>query len=315
MTDAQLPGGNQIFLDHIGHFVRDIEAATQALKQCGFLATPFSVQTAPNGPDGAMQPTGTGNVCAMLPGGYLEFLTKTTDTPLAAELEAAIDRWPGVHLAAFAVAQPEATYERLMKAGIDMRPIVHMRRPVETEDGMGEARFTVLRPKPGVMAEGRIQLLTHHTEKEVWQPRWLVHPNGALGLLGILIVTDDLEAAAMRFERLLGLGPKRHSHGIRFSLDRGHLELRSPDAAEPIVGAPPGIPWIASYALQVENLKLTNDFMSKAGMPAKELQNGLIAQFPAALGAGSWIFVEDAADLPWNRELSEATADSGTERA
>ena len=32
------------------------------------------------------------------------------------------------------------------------------------------------------MAEGRIQTLTHHTEDAVWQPRWLAHPNGALGL-------------------------------------------------------------------------------------------------------------------------------------
>ncbi len=304
MSDAQLPVGGQIFLDHIGHFVRDIDSANAALKQCGFLTTPFSVQTAPTGPDGAMQPTGTGNICTMLRSGYLEFLTKTTETPLAAELEAAIDRWPGVHLAAFAVAQPEATYKRLLQAGIDMRPLVHMRRPVETENGKGEARFTVLRPKPGVMAEGRIQLLTHHTEKEVWQPRWLSHPNGVLGLLGTLIVTADLEDAAARLERLLGLTPKRHSYGIRFALDRGYLELLSPDAAEPVVGKPPGIPWIASYALRVENLKLTADFMSKAGIPTNRLRNALIARFPDAIGVGSWIFVEDVADLPWNRVSS-----------
>ncbi len=74
MTERQLPDGDAIFLDHIGHFVRDIKAAEAALQSCGFLPTPFSVQTAPTGPDGAMEPTGTGNVCAMLPAGYLEFL-------------------------------------------------------------------------------------------------------------------------------------------------------------------------------------------------------------------------------------------------
>lgn len=67
MAISQLPEGDQVFLDHIGHFIKDIPAATETLKRCGFLPTPFSVQTAPTGADGAMEPTDTGNVCPMLP--------------------------------------------------------------------------------------------------------------------------------------------------------------------------------------------------------------------------------------------------------
>ncbi len=104
-----------------------------------------------------------------------------------------------------------------------MRPVVHMRRPVETEHGRSEARFTVLRPKPGVMAEGRIQLLTHHTEPEVWQPRWLTQPNGVTGLLSLLVVSDDPAEASGRFAKLLGVAPIR--------ADDGHLASRS-DAAK-----------------------------------------------------------------------------------
>lgn len=305
MTEAQLPSGGQIFLDHIGHFVADINAAAEALERCGFLPTPFSVQTAPAGPEGALQPTGTGNICTMLRAGYLEFLTKTAETPLAAELEAAVARWAGVHLAAFAVAQPEAAYDRLLRASIDMRPVVHMRRPAETEDGMSEARFTVLRPKPGVMPEGRIQLLTHHTEKEVWQPRWLDHPNGVLGLLGVLIVTDDLAAAAIRFQRLLGTDPMQHNNGICFSLDRGHVELRSPDGAEAVTGRPPGLPWIAAYGLKVESLDRVLRYMNEADVQTNRNGKGLITQFPSALGVGYWVFVEDARDLPWNETTNQ----------
>jgi hypothetical protein len=305
MTDAQLPSGGQIFLDHIGHFVPDIDAAAAALERCGFLLTPFSVQTAPTGPEGALQPTGTGNVCTMLRAGYLEFLTKTAETPLAAELEAAFARWAGVHLAAFAVAQPEAAYDRLLRAGIDMRSVVHMRRPVETEGGMSEARFTVLRPKPGVMPEGRIQLLTHHTEKEVWQHRWLDHPNGVLGLLGVLIVTDDLDGAATRFQRLLGVNATKHSHGIRFTLDRGHVELRSPNGAEAVTGRPPGLPWIAAYGLKVESLDRTARHMNEADLQTNRNGKALIAQFPSALGVGYWVFVKDARDLPWNETANQ----------
>ena len=293
----QLPAGGEIFLDHIAHFVPDIRAAREALARCGFLPTPFSVQTAP-GPDGAPQPTGTGNVCAMLREGYLEVLAKTSETPLSAELDAAIARWPGVHLAAFAVSEPEAAYQRLVGSGIAMRPMVHMRRPVEMEHGTGEARFTVLRPQPGIMAEGRIQLLTHHTEAEVWQPRWLDHPNGVTALLGLLIVSDDLPDAAVRFERVLGITPERVG-GIRFALPRGHVHLAESVEATAIVGKPPGLPWIAAYGLRVDDLERAASSMRDAGVATTRADNALIAAFPPALGAGYWVFVEDAAALPW----------------
>ena len=49
-------------------------------------------------------PTGTGNITAMLPRGYVEVLFKTTETPLGQELDSGLERYAGVHLAAFTVA-------------------------------------------------------------------------------------------------------------------------------------------------------------------------------------------------------------------
>ena len=36
--------------------------------------------------------------------GYIEVLFKTADTPLGRELDAGLARYPGIHLAAFAIA-------------------------------------------------------------------------------------------------------------------------------------------------------------------------------------------------------------------
>src|SRR3954470_10078379 len=80
-VDRQLPIGEEIFLDHVGHFVPDPEAASRALVRAGFSPTPQSIQYNPDG-----SPTGTGNVTAMLPRGYAEVLFKTAPTPLAQEL-------------------------------------------------------------------------------------------------------------------------------------------------------------------------------------------------------------------------------------
>src|SRR6185312_3642014 len=97
-ADRQLPVGGEIFLDHVGHFVRDADAAVRALVRAGFAPTPVSVQANPDG-----TPTGTGNITAMFSRGYVEVLFKTADTPLGREFEAALSGHPGVHLAAFSV--------------------------------------------------------------------------------------------------------------------------------------------------------------------------------------------------------------------
>ena len=114
--DRRLPAGDEIFLDHVGHFVRDGEAASRALARCGFAPTPISIQVNPD-PAGGARPTGTGNITAMLSRGYLEILFKTSDTPLSRELDAALGRHAGLHLAAFAVADAAKAHRRLATDG------------------------------------------------------------------------------------------------------------------------------------------------------------------------------------------------------
>src|SRR6476646_5434982 len=107
-ADRQLPLGDEIFLDHVGHFVRNPNAAARAMERFGFAPTPISVQRNPDG-----TPTGTGNVCAMFARGYVECLFKTADTPLGAEFDAAMARYGGIHLAAFAVTDAAKEHRRL----------------------------------------------------------------------------------------------------------------------------------------------------------------------------------------------------------
>ena len=71
-ADRQLPIGDEIFLDHLGHFVRDPDAASKALIRAGFAPTPQSIQVNPDPAGGAPEPTGTGNVTAMFSRGYIE---------------------------------------------------------------------------------------------------------------------------------------------------------------------------------------------------------------------------------------------------
>src|SRR5262245_42204672 len=128
-ADRQLPLGEEIFLDHVGHFVRDPDAASRALARAGFAPTPMSIQVNP-APDGSERLTGTGNVTAMLARGYIEALFKTADTPLGREFETALARHAGVHLTAFAVADAAAAPRRLRGRGVRMQRAGRWTRPV-----------------------------------------------------------------------------------------------------------------------------------------------------------------------------------------
>jgi hypothetical protein len=300
--DRQLPAGDEIFLDHVAHFVRDADAARQALIRCGFAPTPISVQANPD-PSGGMRPTGTGNITAMFERGYAEVLFKTADTPLARELDVMLEQHAGLHLAAFSVADAEAAHRRLASSGFAVRELVRMSRPVETEAGAGTAAFTVARVEPGIMPEGRIQMLTHHTEQAVWQKRWLGHPNSAIGLLDVVIAVADVEEAAQRFARFTGRDATPTSGGAVLQLDRGGVYLVNYDRITerlPEV-AMTQLPFIAGYALRVRSLAVAETVIDRADLEWHAFEDGIAAAFPVELGQGAWFFVERAAGLPWRR--------------
>ena len=300
--DRQLPAGDEIFLDHVAHFVRDRDAAQRALIRCGFLPTPASIQVSPD-PAAGTRPTGTGNITAMFERGYAEVLFKTSDTPLAREFDAMLEQRAGLHLAAFAVADAEVAHRRLAASGFAVRDLVRMSRPVDTETGPGTAAFTIARVEAGVMPEGRIQILTHHTEQAVWQKRWLDHPNSAIGLIDAVIAVADVEEAAQRFARFTGRTARRTSGGAVLQLDRGGVYLVNYDRITerlPEV-AIAKLPFMAGYAVRVHSLATVEMAVDRADLEWHAFEDGIAAAFPVELGEGAWFFVEHADGLPWRR--------------
>jgi hypothetical protein len=292
--DRQLPRAEEIFLDHVGHFVVDAEAATRALARAGFAPTPISVQVNPDPDGGAPRLTGTSNVTAMFARGYIEVLFKTSDTPLAREFDAGLARHPGVHIVAFGVADAAAAHRRLAESGFRVRPLVEMQRAVDAGGQPVTAAFTIARVEMGEMPEGRIQILTHRTEPLIWQPRWLSHPNGARALTRILVAVADVAEAVRRFGRFTGRVPVPTPFGQAIELDRGCVDLLAADQfAYLLPELPiPSLPFVGAYGIKVESLTLTADLLTRAGLLVRQRDRDLIATFPAELGHGAWLFTE-----------------------
>ena len=253
MLPNQVPSVGENLLDHIAHWVPDLGAASGTLESLGFILTPWSEQHASSRPGAPIAPVGSANRCIMLRSGYLEILAPLSLTPIGRELQAGIDRYVGVHLLAFGSSDTKAEQARLEARGFPQRPVVALRREVETEKGAtATLRFTVGRAELGSMAEGRVQFLTHHTPEHLWQTRWLGHPNTAEELAEVWIVVADLDEAAERYAAYLDLPAQPVETGAAtISLSRGRVSLFTAEAfRKRLPGAEvPTLPFIAGYGL------------------------------------------------------------------
>jgi hypothetical protein len=196
-----------------------------------------------------------------------------------------------------------AQHQRLASHGFRVRPLVKMQRPVATETGDDVASFTIARVEPDVMPEGRIQMLTHHTESAVWQARWLSHPNGALALLDVVIALADVDEASERYAHFTGRAVTPRPSGGYLRLDRGGVLLLDRRALSELLPdvASPDVPFMVAYAIKVRSLAAVEEIAERADLDWHVFDGGIIATFPAELGEGAWFFVEDAAALPWRK--------------
>jgi hypothetical protein len=150
------------------------------------------------------------------------------------------------------------------------------------------------------MPEGRIQALTHRSEHTVWQQRWISHANGARGLIDVVIVEADLQEAIGRFRRFFSREARVNAFGPAFHLDRGRVQLVDTAAASKLLPELriPGLPFIAAYGIATSLLRTTG-YLRAGHIPFDWSGDRVIARFPDALGVGCWVFVENAAALPW----------------
>lgn len=189
-------------LDHIGVCTRDGPTLWAQWERLGFALTPIARQSAPRRPGGPAEPLATGNRCAMLRRGYLELLAILDPALPDNGLGRFLDRYTGMHILALATKDAGANLPRLRRAGLDIRDVAMLERPVDNPEGP-RARFARV-PLPDA-PEGRVQLIEHLTPELLWQERWLDHPNNAVALAESILVAERPAESAARLSRLAGM--------------------------------------------------------------------------------------------------------------
>jgi len=271
VAERQRPQPGELYLDHVSHFVADLDAAARVCESLGLRVTATSVQQTPEGPVGAS------NRCLMLEAGYIELLAPTHDTPAASRMRALMRRYGGVHLVCFGTPEAEGEHRRLAAHGYEPQPLVDLSRAVEG----GTARFKVVRPAPEKMPEGRIQFVEQMTPEQLWREAEV----NALELAEVFVVADEPVETAARWARFAALLPRRERHGVQLETARGRITIATREELVKLLGDAPAAPAIGGYAMRVRQPKELVARCKKAGLAVQRAGRRHAVRLPPELGA------------------------------
>lgn len=299
MTAAlRFPKGDEIFLDHVGIFVPEFEASAAALERLGFLLTPLAVHESALTPGAPLTRLGTANRCAMLREGYIEMLGPLGDTPMAQHVRRRLARYPGLHLIAFSACDPERWHALLTARGLRPDPVARIQRPVPTPVGPQLVRGSIVRPPVDSWPEARVQTVFHETPEIMWPAAYLGHANGAEAVTSLLIVVEDVAAAADRFAALTDREAVVEGRRRRVILDRGSLLLVEVSEASILLPGliVPTLPFCAAIAIRSDTGASAAHF-ERRKVPYTKTPDGL--RIEARHGLGATFVFHDGASV-WN---------------
>jgi hypothetical protein len=227
-------------IDHTLVGVEDLDQAAMAWTRLGLTLSPR----------GRHIGWGTANYCVMFERDYIELLGILDPKQFVNGLDRFLaGQGEGLLGFAYATADAAATRASLAAAGLDPSDVKDLARQLELPEGTALPRFKLVF-LPRATAPGVSSFVTEHLTPELLRrPEWLAHANGAVGLKGLTIATDDPVALVPAYERMFGphavnrtddivtLHAGRHTilFANRWDLEALHPELELPDGdlAEP----------------------------------------------------------------------------------
>lgn len=256
-------------LDHVIILVRDLGLAEAGLERLGFRITPRGTHSAD---------MGTANATAVFRDGtYVELMTVLNETPLNRSLAAIQRERQGLTGIAMKTADAHAAATEFEAAGVGDGPAAALSRPVELEDGLRDAAFTIARIDAAKTPGAWMLVCQHHTPEVVWREGYLDHRNGATGLAEIIGTASDIAAVAQSYRSILDQG-RVHLETDRVRLDAGSAQITflAPLAFAARFGQTPldSRPHLAALSFRSTSLERVNDALRRSGLESAPSQTG-----------------------------------------
>jgi catechol 2,3-dioxygenase-like lactoylglutathione lyase family enzyme len=281
-------------LNHVGMAVRDLADIVRRFEAMGFQLTPYSPHSAAWKPGEPVQPQGSGNRCVMFANDYLEILASEDPARPAARISNFLKRHQGAHIVCFNTQHPHDVETRLKAEGIATSGVIPLQREIDTPDGVRTAKFARIQFAPEHSPEGYIQAAQHLTPQYIYQPRYIVHPNGCDSLRTTFVVTNDLDGFTRKYRQYTGLAAKALDHAAQFDFPLGTrlILIDATHAPHYLPGSLyPPLPAIAGVAFRCPDLSAQRARLAEQGFAFAEAQGRIVV--PAEQAGGVAVAFEE----------------------
>jgi catechol 2,3-dioxygenase-like lactoylglutathione lyase family enzyme len=276
-------------IDHVIVGVRDLEAARAAWQRLGFTLSPRGRHLE--------QPTG--NYCVMFADNYIELLGLVGAGGASHRLDSFLAWREGPMGLAFApTGSAEAGREALLARGLhpgEPRPLA---RQIEFRVDTALPRFSLVSlpadETPGLDAF----LCSHLTPELMRRPKWLDHPNGAVGIAAVHIVVDATAPLLAAYDRLFGIVHVTTTDAVAaIRIGRHRLVFATPDdfrTMHPGIDLDPDFrpPGPAALEIAVGGRAQTAGYLAGAQIEFGELPDGSLCVPPREANGAILFFRE-----------------------
>lgn len=254
-------------VDHVQIVVRDLEMARRTWARLGFTLAPR----------GRHLNRGSGNYCLMLQEGYIELIGVVDPALPSSNLDTQLALGPGPIALAFGAASGAGAAKHLASAGFDPTGPTFMERTIERpEDMTGRVAFEIVDLEAEAIPGFRGFVCCHLSERELREPSWLEHANGALATSGVIVAADNPAPVLASFRRLFGDAAIR---GNVVETGRERIEIVAPaalDSVYPGLKARPGrpLPCLVGISVRVDDLKRCKAALESTGVDPRPAPDG-----------------------------------------
>lgn len=255
-------------VDHVQVVVRELEMAKRTWARLGFALTPR----------GRHLNRGSGNYCIMLREGYIELIGVVDPKLPTSNLDAHLAHGHGMIGLAFGASSGTDAAAHLKAAGLAPEGPTRLERVLERDGGDARLAFDIVNLPEGTVPGFRSFVCCHLSEKEVREPAWLDHPNGAIETSGFVVAADDPASVVAALGRVFG---SKSIRGNVVETGRERIEVVVPADLEqrfPGARARPGrpLPCLVGMSVKVEDIKRCKAVLESTGVDPKIGPDGVL---------------------------------------